>query len=36
MIQWDKAVLENGLRVVTVAMPHLHTAEVAVYLKVGA
>ena len=35
MIQWDKAVLENGLRVVTVVMPHLHTAEVAVYLKVG-
>lgn len=35
MIQWDKAVLDNGLRVVTVAMPHLHTAEVAVYLKVG-
>ena len=35
MIQWDKAVLDNGLRVVTVVMPHLHTAEVAVYLKVG-
>lgn len=27
--------LDNGLRVVTVALPHLHSAEVAVYLKVG-
>jgi len=35
MIKWDKAVLDNGLRVVTVVMPHLHTAEVAMYLKVG-
>ena len=35
MIQWDKTLLGNGLRVVTVAMPHLHTAELALYLKVG-
>jgi predicted Zn-dependent peptidase len=35
MIQWDKAVMENGLRVVTVTMPHLHSAELAVYLKAG-
>ena len=35
MIQWDKTLLANGLRVVTVAMPHLHTAEVALYIKVG-
>ena len=35
MIQWDKTLLGNGLRVVTVAMPHLHTAEVALYIKVG-
>jgi predicted Zn-dependent peptidase len=27
--------LENGLRVVCVEMPHLHSAELAVYLKVG-
>jgi predicted Zn-dependent peptidase len=25
----------NGLRVVCVEMPHLHSAELAVYLKVG-
>ena len=35
MIQWSKSVLQNGLRVVTVVMPHLHTAEVAVYLRAG-
>lgn len=28
--------LENGLRVVCVEMPHLHSAELAIYLKVGA
>ena len=28
--------LDNGLRVVCVEMPHLHSAELAVYLKVGA
>lgn len=27
--------LKNGLRVVTVAMPHLHTAQVSVYARVG-
>lgn len=27
--------LSNGLRVVTVELPHLHSADVAVYLKVG-
>jgi predicted Zn-dependent peptidase len=27
--------LENGLRVVCVEMPHLHSAELAIYLKVG-
>lgn len=27
--------LSNGLRLVAVEMPHLHSAEVAVYLKVG-
>lgn len=29
------AVLENGLRVVTVALPHLHTTTLALYIKVG-
>lgn len=28
--------LANGLRVVTVELPHLHSAEVAIYFKVGA
>ncbi|MDD2898658.1 MAG: insulinase family protein, partial [Desulfuromonadaceae bacterium] len=27
--------LDNGLRVVCVEMPHLHAAELAIYLKVG-
>src|SRR6185369_1074123 len=27
--------LKNGLRVVTVEMPHLHSAEIAIYFKVG-
>lgn len=27
--------LDNGLRVVCVEMPHLHSAELAIYLKVG-
>lgn len=27
--------LKNGLRIVTVEMPHLHSAELAIYLKVG-
>src|SRR5258705_3489303 len=28
--------LANGLRVVTVALPHLHTTTMVVYVKVGA
>ena len=28
--------LANGLRVVSVPLPHLHSVELAVYLKVGA
>ena len=27
--------LDNGLRIVCVAMPHLHSTEMAIYLKVG-
>src|SRR3954467_2369381 len=30
-----KDVLDNGLRVVTVELPHLHTASVVMYAKVG-
>jgi predicted Zn-dependent peptidase len=30
------ATLENGLRVTTVELPHLHTATVALFVKVGA
>lgn len=30
------AVLDNGLRVTTVALPHLHTAVCALFIKVGA
>lgn len=35
MTEYDKTTLANGLRVVTVAMPHLHSAEMACYIKVG-
>jgi len=35
MVQWRKDILGNGLRVITAAMPHLHSAELAIYLKVG-
>ena len=28
--------LPNGLRVIAVEMPHIHSAEIAIYLKVGA
>jgi predicted Zn-dependent peptidase len=35
MLSCTKKVLPNGLRLVSVAMPHLHSAEVAVYLKTG-
>lgn len=31
----DVRTLKNGLRVVTVAMPHLHSAQVGVYVRVG-
>jgi len=27
--------LANGLRVVSIQMPHLHSAELALYIKVG-
>src|ERR1700736_3200769 len=30
-----KDVLANGLRVVTVELPHLHTASIVMYAKVG-
>ena len=36
MIYPHKYTLANGLRVVSVEMPHLHSAELAIYLKVGA
>lgn len=35
MITCSKKTLANGLRVVAVEMPHLHSAEIAFYLKVG-
>ena len=35
MITSRSTTLPNGLRVVAVEMPHLHSAEIAVYLKVG-
>lgn len=35
MIDCHKQILANGLRVMAVRLPHLHSAEVAVYLKVG-
>ena len=35
MITSSLHTLDNGLRVVCVAMPHLHSAELAIYLKVG-
>lgn len=31
----EKSRLENGLRVVTVPLPHLHSAEIAIYIKTG-
>ncbi len=31
----ETTVLDHGLRVTTVALPHLHTATVAVFIKVG-
>lgn len=35
MIRHFLHTLDNGLRVVCVEMPHLHAAELAIYLKVG-
>ena len=35
MIISSKKTLSNGLRMVAVEMPHLHSAEIAFYLKVG-
>lgn len=35
MIICHKKLLSNGLRLMAVEMPHLHSAEIAVYLKVG-
>jgi predicted Zn-dependent peptidase len=35
MITCHKQTLPNGLRVVAVEMPHLHSAEIAIYCKVG-
>ena len=35
MIRHFIQTLKNGLRVVCVEMPHLHSAELAIYLKVG-
>ena len=32
----ETSVLDNGLRVTTVALPHLHTVTMAVFVKVGA
>jgi predicted Zn-dependent peptidase len=31
----QKSVLDNGLRVVTVALPHLHTGMIAAYVRAG-
>ena len=35
MLNCSTKTLENGLRLVAVNMPHLHSAEIAVYLKAG-
>ncbi len=35
MINCRKMTLPNGLRLVAVEMPHLHSAEIAIYLRVG-
>jgi len=35
MLSCSTKVLPNGLRLVAVDMPHLHSAEIAVYLKAG-
>ncbi len=35
MLTCSKRTLANGLRIVAVEMPHLHSAEIAFYVKVG-
>ncbi|TSK04349.1 MAG: insulinase family protein [Geobacter sp.] len=35
MFSCTKKVLPNGLRLVSVEMPHLHSAEIAIYIKAG-
>lgn len=35
MILCSKKTLSNGLRIMAVQLPHLHSAEIAIYLKVG-
>jgi predicted Zn-dependent peptidase len=35
MYQYNKTMLDNGLRVVTIEMPHLHTAALVGYIKIG-
>lgn len=35
MIRCSKKTLASGLRIVAVQLPHLHSAEIAIYLKVG-
>lgn len=35
MISCHKKTLSNGLRITVVSLPHLHSAEIAIYLKVG-
>ena len=35
MIEFTKDQLANGLRLITVEMPHLHSAEMACYVQVG-
>ena len=35
MFSCKKKTLANGLRLVAVEMPHLHSAEIAIYIKVG-
>jgi predicted Zn-dependent peptidase len=35
MLSCTKKVLPNGLRLVSVNMPHLHSAEIAIYIKAG-
>lgn len=34
-LTYRKSVLDNGLRVITVEMPHLHSVEISLYVKAG-